>query len=139
MVENEIILFGDFNIDLMKSNNRWTQIYENFGLYQLIDKPTRITASSETLIDHIYVSAKQNIAEICSTHTGCSDHMPVCITWLKKGTKIPKPGHKVITYRSFAKFNKDSFLHDLALTPLYHVYQYTDPNEGFKLWQKIFH
>ena len=67
----EIILLGDFNISLLKPHIKWNQLYENFNLHQLINKPTRITTTSETLIDHIYVTTKQNIAEVCSpVHRG---------------------------------------------------------------------
>ena len=83
----EIILLGDFNISLLKPHIKWNQLYENFNLHQLIDNPTRITTNSETLIDHIYVTTKQNIAEVCSPVCGCSDHLPICITWFKKRCK----------------------------------------------------
>ena len=39
---------------------------EYFNLHQPIDKPTRTTAGSETLIDHIYVTTRENIVEVCS-------------------------------------------------------------------------
>ena len=136
LIEREIILFGDFNINLLKDNPNWTELYKNLGLTQLIDTPTRL--SSGTLIDHIYVNKTQNIIEACVPHSGCSDHLPLCITWMKKGTKVPKPGHKVITYRSFSKFDKDSFLADLAQSSLPLVYQCTDPDKAFELWHNTF-
>ena len=67
----EIILLKDFNINLLKSHIKWNQLYENFNLHQLIDKPTGITTNSETLIDHIYVTTKQNIAQVYSPECGC--------------------------------------------------------------------
>ena len=107
-------------------------------LHQLIDKPTRITTNSETLIDHIYVTTKQNIAEVCSLVCGCSDHLPICITWFKKGVKIPKTAHKEIQYRCFTHFDKDAFLLDLVHSQLSQVYQYTDPDEALEFWYKTF-
>ncbi|MCB4745227.1 MAG: hypothetical protein LGB07_06220, partial [Sulfurovum sp.] len=53
-----VILLGDFNINLLKPSIRWSQLYENFILHQLIDKPTRITTSSKTLIDHTSLRTK---------------------------------------------------------------------------------
>ena len=138
LTNNEIILSGDFNIDLQKPSKRWTQIYESFGLCQLIDTPTRVTSSSKTLIDHIYVSTRQNILEVCCPHSGCSDHFPVCFTWLRQGAKIPKPGHKLVTYRSFAKFNEDAFLLDLAHSSISNVYQFSDPEQAIEFWHKTF-
>ena len=52
----EIILLGDFNMDLLQPYESWLQTLENYRLYQLISTPTRVTATSKTLIDHIYVS-----------------------------------------------------------------------------------
>ena len=134
----EIILLGDFNINLLKPHIKWNHLYENFNLHQLIDNPTRITTNSETLIDHIYVTTKQNIAEVCSPVCGCSDHLPVCITWFKKGVKIPKAAHKEIRYRCFTHFDKDAFLLDLVHSQLSQVYQYTDPDEALEFWYKTF-
>ena len=49
----EIILLGDFNIDLLKPNESWLQTLEKYHLYQLISTPSRVTAISKTLIDYI--------------------------------------------------------------------------------------
>ena len=75
------IPLGDFNVNLLKPSTRRNQLYEHFNLHQPIDKPTRNTASSEILVDHIYVTTKQNIVEICSSVCGCNDHSPICYTW----------------------------------------------------------
>lgn len=56
----------------------------------------------------------------------------------QKGIKIPKCGHKIITYRSFTKFDKEAFLLELAQSPLSHVYQYTDPDKAFEIWHSNF-
>ena len=80
----EIILLGDFNISFLKPHIKQNQLYEKFNLHQLIHKPTRITTNSETLIDHIYVTTKQNIAEVYFPVCGCNDYFPICSTWFKK-------------------------------------------------------
>ena len=108
------------------------------NLHQIIQLPTRMTPSSKTLIDHIYTSEKSNIVETCVPACGCSDHFPICITWSRKGVKIPKAGHKTITYRCFSKFDKDLFLFDLLNSPLSSVYQFTDPDKTLEVWYSIF-
>ena len=75
----EIILHGYFNTDLHKQNKSWLQMLENNHLYQLISTPTKITATSKMLIDHIYVSNKSNGIETCDPVFGCSDHFPICL------------------------------------------------------------
>ena len=134
----EIILMGDFNIDLSKANKSWTQTYSLFNLSQIINCPTRVTPSSRALIDHIYSSNPSHIHEICIPVTGVSDHYPVCCTWSKKGVKILKLGHTLWTYRSFAKFDEIAYLADLRGGPFSEVYNHTDPNDALNTWYSIF-
>ena len=51
----EIILLGDVNVNFLDSTNGkdFKSILNLFGLKQLIQKPTRITDSTSTLIDII--------------------------------------------------------------------------------------
>ena len=128
----EIILLGDFNINLSNSKNSWLKLTETYRLIQIVDMPTRLQA--QTLLDHIYVTEAKNVLELCVPVYGCSDHLPTCLTWTKKGVKIPKTGHKEISYRSFAKFDEDSFLLDLLNSPLNNVYNYTNPEEALDFW-----
>jgi endonuclease/exonuclease/phosphatase family metal-dependent hydrolase len=134
----EYLLLGDFNIDLLKPNKGWQTKYELCNLEQLITIPTRVTATSETLIDHVYVNNTRNIVEVCVPVYGCSDHYPVCVTWNKKGVKIPKPGHKTITYRSFKNFVEDAFISDLISSKVNRVYNYSDPEDALAFWHEEF-
>lgn len=134
----ETVILGDFNIDLLKPHKPWSDKIDLLYLSQLIQTPTRVTSTSKTLIDHIYVSEKRNILETCVPVFGCSDHYPVCLTWSRKGIKIPKAGHKTITYRSFSKFNEDNFLSDLASSPLSNVYNFNDPEKAIECWHTNF-
>ena len=61
-------IMGDFNIDLLKYNshektNDYVDNIFSQGFLPLITKPTRVTSSSATLIDHIYSN------DICSNST----------------------------------------------------------------------
>ena len=100
----ELILPGDFSIDLQKSNPQWTNNLDTYILHQLIKSPTRVTHNSWSLIDHIYVSETRHAAKTCVPISNVSDHYLVCVMWSKKGAKIPKIGHKVIRYRCFSSF-----------------------------------
>ena len=137
-LNHETIIFGDFNIDLLQPKPKWHHNYTMYGLQQLVDKPTRVTDSSSTLIDHIYTNTKAHVAEVCVPPCGCSDHDPICITWYKKRIKIPKVGHKTIYYRSFKTFNEREFLSDLANSQLNLIYQIRDPNEAVEFWISTF-
>ncbi len=52
----DILVLGDFNIDLLKPHSSWDSTITLLGLTQLVKSPTRITQTSATLIDHIYVT-----------------------------------------------------------------------------------
>ena len=52
---------GDFNINLdpdKRQTEAWhyLEILLGFGLFPVITKPTRVTATSQTLIDHIFTN-----------------------------------------------------------------------------------
>ena len=96
--------------------------------------PTRVTQNSATLIDHIYVSETRHAIEACVPISNISDHYPACVTWSKKGVKIPKIGHKTIRYRCFTSFNEQLFLQDLLSSPLSTVYNKTDPEDALNFW-----
>ena len=50
-----IVLLGDFNIDLLKPQPTWSSATSLFGLRQQICCATRITQTYATLLDHIYI------------------------------------------------------------------------------------
>ena len=78
----KIFLCGDFNINLLnqdmhKGTNDFIDQLYSLGLYPLIDRPSRITTSSATLIDNIFTNQSN-----CDTCNGLlindiSDHLPV--------------------------------------------------------------
>ena len=138
MEAKETLLLGDFNIDLLRQNAPWTNLISTYHLRQVITRPTRVTASSESLIDHIYVSDVNNVVDQCVPASACSDHYPVCLTWSCKGAKIPTAGHETTTYRSFANFDENRFIHDLIASPLSMVYNLSDPNDAMEYWIKTF-
>ena len=68
LLENkEIIILGDFNKDLLNLNvnNEWSNFITSFGLSQLITEPTRVTNTTKTLIDHLYVCNEEKVSSVC--------------------------------------------------------------------------
>ena len=91
-----VVLLGDFNIDMQKSNPAWDSTISLFGLNQMITSPTRITPHSSTLIEHIYI-----VSNILAHATGISDHFPVCCTLFVKTVKPLLNVHSSTIYRCF--------------------------------------
>ena len=108
-----------------------------FGLEQLVDKNTRITKTSQTLIDHIYTNNKEKVKEIEVIENGISDHFPVLMSITNKVQKQKKKGHTCIQYRCLKKFNKEDFLADLSTLPFNAIYNITEPNEAIEFLCKL--
>ena len=133
----EIELLGDFNIDRNKPQLSWNSLMIQFGLEQLVEKNTRITEKSQTLIDHIYTNNKEKVKEIEVIENGISDHFPVLMSIANKLQKQNKKGHTCIQYRCLKKFNKDDYLADLSLLPFNAIYNITEPNEAIEFLCKL--
>ena len=77
----EIIVMGDFNIDLANcSNRKWNNLIQLFDFKQLVTNPTRVTKNSSTITDHIYCTNPENITDHFVSHHSISDHFPICFT-----------------------------------------------------------
>ena len=100
---------------------------------------TRITSTTATIIDHIYSSNPENIAEWFVPSYAISDHFPVCIT-RKINHKIDKTEHMTTSYRFSKRFNEMLFLSDLdsdlASFTLSNSYVDDDFTSWFSLIQK---
>ena len=112
----EIYLLGDTNCNFLPSANdpnakHLRDILELYGLAQLITKPTRITASSRSLIDHCITNCVDKIKHSGVIHLGISDHSLVFM--IRKSNSFRNGGHKTIKTREWKLFNEANFLADL--------------------------
>ena len=84
-----IVLLGDFNIDLLKPQPTWSSAMSLFGLRQQIRRATGITQTSATLLDHIYTNNEQMLSKVrvsdISVSAPLSSHLHVVI----KHPKLP--------------------------------------------------
>ena len=88
------------------------EFYDTFGLKQLISEPTRVTANSSTIIDHIATSDPRNVVESGVLQTGISDHYVVYV--VRKYFGSLKAQHKMITTRQMKNFDQELFFKDLT-------------------------
>ena len=111
----------------------WNNTTALFGLEQLVKDATRVTKSSATLIDHIYINNKQQVSKVKVVESGISDHNAIFCHW---SIKLPKqnPRHTTITFRSFKNFNETNCLFDLSLLPFANVCDHSDPDEALSIW-----
>ena len=118
----EIVLLGDTNYDFNICNGtcksmiaslpnnikHLMDLYNSFGVRQLIEKPTRETIDTSTLIDHIAVSNDRNIIESGVLNLGFSDHY--LVNAIRKFRENIFNDHKYIKTRQMKNFNQDIFL-----------------------------
>ena len=105
---------GDFNIDLLKTSplaTKWNELYSNFGLDQIITQPTRVTETTQTLIDHIYATEDVKILHQSVINYNISDHSPVLVKLDMKNNHRSKS--VLIKYRNSKKFNQTALQTDL--------------------------
>ena len=137
-IRADVLILGDFNIDMLKPHSCWDSTLALFGLAQLITSPTRTTPTSTSLRDHIYTNNPSAVVTTDVSDLSISDHNPISCTRSIKLTK-PKPkGHTQFVFRSFKHFNQNAFFADLICTPFDNAHQHTDPNEALAVWYKLF-
>ena len=107
---------GDFNIDLLKTTSEQNVSYfydflSSFGFRPLIHQPTRVTASSATLIDNIFVNSIETESIGVNITTSISDHFSqfCAIDILKKPKNILSPKRQ----RTFKNFSYVEFENEL--------------------------
>ena len=73
---NETIFLGDYNVNWAdkKAKTKLKAAMEKFKYKQLIDKATRITRKTETLIDLIFTNRPERVIKTYNLITGLSDH-----------------------------------------------------------------
>lgn len=134
-------VMGDYNIDLLKhgSNNKISEfvnlIYSN-NFFPCIDRPTRVTEKSATLIDNILtndMSAKINSGVLV---TDITDHFPIFTTSSTNSnfsndmnSDIPK-----FERRQMKPNNIKGFKNGLSLTNWNEVYNESNPERAYNVF-----
>ena len=116
-----MILLGDTNCDFTKiksdqiiDNNakHMANVYRLFNLVQLVEKPTRVTLETATVIDHIATTCTRNIIKVGVCEVSLSDHyMVYCI---RKFNGAVEKDHKKIKTRNMTHFSENQFLCDVS-------------------------
>ena len=131
----EIIIQGDFNIDLNKTQTTWNNFNLTLGFSQLIKEITR--KSSGTLLDHIYTNNKEKVTNAKVIKTSMSDHYMISCSYITETKIEKKKDHTTVQYRCYKKFNSITFLADISNLPLGNVYHTADPNIALRTLQDL--
>ena len=139
--ENKDIIFGmDQNLDFLKfaqhtNTSDFLNLNYSFGLLPTISRPTRITHSTATLIDNIFVKSQT----ACNSKSvilvsQISDHLPCLVMLDCENKHISGP----IEFQS-RKLNSakvDKIVSDLE-TIDWNILENLNPNEGYNKFQEI--
>ena len=116
----KLIIAGDINIDFGSGSGDATRLQnmlDSLSLEQWVKSPTRVTANTKTLIDHVYAQPDLNVT--CRTnHSLVSDHEAItikCKINIKGVNRITKRDAKLIyTKENLLQLNNDliGFSHD---------------------------
>jgi hypothetical protein len=111
-------LLGDYNINLLKHTNHsptkhFLDTILAYGFYPLINKPTRITTYSTTLIDNILTNIHDTELKPIIWTVDISDHLPVSVILLADSKSNKSNIKRTITKRDFSTKNLNKFKDDL--------------------------
>ena len=116
-----IIVAGDLNIDLIKSNHhKHTEDFINIllaaGFLPTVTRPTSLTEFSSTLLDNIYVNCFQFVHSSSIVFDDTSDHLPVIANFNFNVSMTSD--QSVINKRSFKSENFQDFYNKLEVNQL---------------------
>ena len=135
---SDIVMLGDANINVLRStpeSRKLDKFLKDNNLLQLINRATRVTENSSTLIDHIYVNNSDQYAHRGILETGLSDHSLVFAC--RKRAKICKE-KKTIFIRDYRHFNQIDFLNSIATADWHDLYNCTDIDDAVSTFNFIF-
>jgi hypothetical protein len=136
-----VFLSGDFNLNLLNAGQHlltstFVETLFSHSLFPAINKPTRITSSSATLIDNIFANPLSNHSMTAGILTQIiSDHCPVFIitSFHCNPTDV-----RYVTKRSFNDRNKQRFHNTLASTDWGFCLSETDSQCAFSNFYETF-
>ena len=136
-------LLGDYNIncfdydDNEKVKNFYDSLYEQ-GTIPLVNKPTRVTLNSASLIDNIITNdIINNSSRKGIIKSDISDHFPIFISVSTSKTKTTKQSVKILK-RDFNDRNMTSFKEQLSLLHWNHIDLNTDVNLIYETFLETF-
>ena len=140
---HEMHILSDMNCDLLKTipdnpTKKYNSILEMYQLSQTIDKPTRITKTSKSLIDHHVTNSLDKLVFSGVIHASPSDHS--LIYAIRKTNSVNKaaPNVPFIEFRNMKRFNVEQFVHDLHCQPWELITYESEINSMWALWKKLF-
>ena len=134
-----VFLLGDFNIDLSEDTNTLTkdfnQVLAGHSLSNVIMNYTRITASSQTLIDLAITSNPTKVIKKGTYAMGLSDHDLIFMN-IKLRRQTTKP--RLIYVRNYKNIDTVKLDQDLETCPWHIISIFDDVDDSLWCWEYLF-
>ena len=134
-----LYIFGDFNLNLLSCHDNnvfeFINLMYSFSLYPVITRPTRVTRTSATLIDHIWTSQPEENIGNYVIQTDISDHFPTVSQF--RFDSSPHRSH-YISKRFYTKKSLEKFTNDLTLVNWNFIFNSTCAEEAYNLFYSKF-
>ena len=131
-----INICGDFNLDLLKFDDssvfHFINLMFSFSLFPLITRPTRITNTTATLIDHIWTSNVDSNINNFIIKTDLSDHYPVVSQFNEVLSKQNHPVYNNKRILSQTALNK--FVNDIRKVNWSDVLELNCPDSAYNVF-----
>ena len=138
-LNHDVYVMGDLNCNLLNPQDNGSQAVTYFcsifNLTQVIKQPTRITVSSETLIDVILASNTSLIREAKVVPAPFSGHD---LVFISLGLKKKRSKPVCVITRSYKDFDPDSFLVDLNCAPWSVIDCFEDVDDKLNAFNLLF-
>ena len=109
-IGSPFIILGDINDNLFDLISKLKCIVNNLKLTQIIDKPTRITATSATLLDVIITNTLDKVCEFNVSPCQISDHELISV---RINLEKPKRQPEYKTFRCLRNYSPQIFCNHL--------------------------
>jgi hypothetical protein len=134
---SELYLPGDLNCDLLSQTPHANtlellDIFDIYNLKQHITEPTRVTSTSQSLLDLCITNTPDKIKVSAVLSLGISDHS--LIYSVRKSTWQRQFANSLTRKRHFKHFNDNEFLNDLNEVDWNEISSSDDPNVMWSMW-----
>lgn len=140
------IFVGDINLDICDHNNEHVNLYlstlSQFGFVPFINCHTRVTSTTASCIDHIFVRQKSNINKLgyqsFVLDSDLTDHYPVMLNVLMEpGSKYINHSNKIVE-RKVTEIDYNKFLELLQAQDWHPVVNSNDSEVATNTFYRLF-
>ena len=111
------IIMGDININLIEKSRHtvdYLLMLQSSSFFSVLNKPTRITTTSKTLIDHILANDVNLTVKPCIIIHKIADHLPIaCVISDEQFKNVGLQVKKIMYKRDIKNLNVETFFKDL--------------------------